>query len=173
MERNPYRSSFSTVTPRSLADLFGEGKDLDVDDSLRLTYRVLPWKRIIVTVHVRPEPTLAGWIEKVSRKKKSVELFVEKSEKLAYAQFRVVRSYEVRLEQAGMSYTHPLADVDDVIQGRFLVDSRVSFALEKGELRFFVSSYDPAELAPKFDLAFPWEELELPPLLGRTWSIKL
>lgn len=159
------------MVPRSLAELFGHGKDLQADDTLRLTYSVLPWKRIIVTVHVRPEPTVSAWIERLSAKL-SVELFVEKSDELDWARHRVVRSYEARLVQDGTNHRHPLTTLDGVVEARLKVDSRISFALGKGELRFFVSDYDPAELAPKFERAFPWDALELPLLLGRTWSLQ-
>ncbi|MNC88508.1 hypothetical protein D3C83_43260 [compost metagenome] len=57
--------------------------------------------------------------------------------------------------------------------GRVRVESRIRFAIGAGECRFAVSSYEPSELPSRFENAFPWAELELPPLVGRTWLMQL
>lgn len=169
--RNPYRTSLSTVTPASLDELFGIAKDLDAEDGLRLSYRVLPWKRIILTVHYHPEPTLGDYIGKLAKKLR-VEIFIEKSAELPRVRFDVSGARELQLVSEG-TWPRRLSELDSVESARVRVDSVVRFGLGGGECRFFVSSYDAAELAPKFEHVFPWEKLQLPALLGRPWFMQL
>jgi hypothetical protein len=161
------------VTPRSLVELFAHRRDLEADDAgMRLKYTVLPWKRVIATVHVRPDPTLADWVERLSRERR-IELAVEGSEKLPWTRFTVQRSDRAVLVRETTAERFPLRELDGVTAGRVRVDSRIRFAIGNGECRFAVSSYEPSELAARFELAFPWSELELPPLVGRTWLMQL
>lgn len=170
---NPYRSSLSTVTPRSLDELFAHRRDLETDDGMRLKYSILPWKRAIATIHVRPDPSLGDWVERLSRKRR-IEISVERSENLPWARFTVAqRSSSAVLVQETIGESFPIRELDGVTAGRAHVDSRIRFAIGDGECRFAVSSYEPSELAARFEKAFPWAELELPPLVGRTWLMQL
>jgi hypothetical protein len=169
---NPYRSSLSTVTPRSLDELFAHRRDLETDDGMRLKYSVLPWKRVIATIRVRPDPSLADWVERLSRKRR-IELSVEGSENLPWARFVVQRSYPAVLVQETSAETFPIRELESVTAARIQIDSRIRFAIGDGECRFAVSSYEPSELASRFERAFPWDELELPPIVGRTWLMPL
>jgi hypothetical protein len=169
--KSPYRASLTTTTPTSLPELFGHARDLDGDDGLRLSYRVLPWKRIIVTVHYHPEPTLEAYIAKLAKKMR-VEIAIEKSDELRHATYQVTGERELQLVTES-TWPRRLSELDKVESARVRVDPAIRFALAYGECRFFVSSYDPAELAPRFERAYPWEKLLLPPLIGRTWFMQL
>ncbi len=160
---SPYRTSGDVVTPHTLADLFAEARDLVRDDGLYLEYRVTPWRRIKAAVKYRAD-SLGKCLQRMSRSAE-VEVRVVRDATLHPTTYTVYRRTLASDDGLHLCTLDELKRIDD---------ARVSagsarFVVQGDTFVFRVTSYLANELAPRFDAAYPWDELGLPPLLGVAW----
>jgi hypothetical protein len=150
---------------KTLAQLFGEARDLDRDDGLSLRYQVMPWKRIIATIVYRPS-VLAECLRRMADRLEVV-VDVIRDEALIKGRYRIEMAHgDIVLR--GLDASTSLKTVERIEKARVRA-GRSRFAVEVNALHFLVTSYEPRDLAQRFEATCRWHELGLPSLLERPW----